>query len=96
MNSKKYHIRFCRYPNPIFRTASAPGPGDKREHPRVVQTLGNNAPLFASTPKDAFTVAGRAAATAMAGGASNQVFRNAQHQQGTDGSFNALMNPPKM
>jgi hypothetical protein len=53
----------------------------------VAQPLGNNAPLFASTPRDAFAAEGGA----------NQFFRNAQSaQQGTDGSFNALMNPPKM
>ena len=49
----------------------------------MAQPLGNNAPLFASTPKDAFIAA--------------NLLRNvAAAQQGTDASFNALMNPPKM
>ena len=40
-------------------------------------------PLFASTPKDAFA-------------ASAKLLRFNYAQQGTDASFNALMNQPKM
>lgn len=58
--------------------------------PQVPQPMGNNVPLFASTPKDAF-------AAAAAASSKSQIQRNAAAAAAEkDVSFNALMNPSKM